>query len=48
MEGTLRSFEHEWVNGTGALAEWLSEYFEQPVHIEENAAGGLSDDTDSP
>ncbi len=48
VEGTPRAFEHEWVNGTGALAEWLSEYFEQPVHIEENAAGGLPDDTDAP
>jgi uncharacterized protein YcbX len=45
-EHTERTFDlhHE----LPALTEWLSQYFEMPVQILENTAGGFPDDTEFP
>lgn len=48
VEGTDRFSNHELDGDAQGLAAWLSEYFEQPVHVKENTVGGFPDDTDSP
>jgi uncharacterized protein len=42
------SLSFELGGNPSALEDWLSDYFEQPVRLQENSAMGFPDDTDSP
>ena len=47
LEEDMTAMEFNLTTDTEAINQWLSEFFQQPVFLKENAEGGFPDDTEA-